>query len=82
MQKDNGEMKGELTTLQPTATTLLNPCDEGCESFQNHCYLDVSPKKTWDKASSFCESKNSYLIELTTHAEVEFASELIDMSWS
>ena len=75
MEKDNQELKGGLATLQ--ATALRKPCDEGWESFQHHCYLVVHKIKTWDNASAFCYSKNSYLIELTTDAEFEFAMELI-----
>ena len=75
MQKDNQELKWGLATLQSTA--LFKPCDDGWESFQHHCYLHVSQTKTWDDASAFCKSKNSYLIEITTDAEVEFAAELM-----
>ena len=85
MEKNNQELKGGLTTLQPTTTAHLNGCDEGWESFRHHCYLFVKQVKTWDDASAFCESKNSYLIELTTDAEFHFASEMLGgstMWWS
>ena len=75
VQKDNEDMKKELT--KSGATALLKPCDEGWESFQHHCYLFVNQYKTWDEAFAFCESKNSYLVELTTDAEFGFASELL-----
>ena len=71
LQKKSPPLK---TTTEPTA--LLNPCDEGWESFNDHCYLFVKVSKTWDDASAFCESMNSYSIELTTDAEFEFIGEL------
>ena len=92
MKGNQEEIKGDVTYLQTTLpplqkpslplqtttqpTTLLNSCDEGWESFNSHCFLFVEVPKTWDDASAFCESMNSYLIELTTDAEVEFIGEL------
>ena len=66
MQTDNYNMKRGLTK-----------CDDSWEGFNGHCYLVVLVRKKWKDASAFCGSKSSYLIEITTDQELEFATELM-----
>ena len=58
-------------------TPYLHSCDEGWRNFNGHCYLFVKGNKIWDDASAYCESMNSYLIEISTDEEREFAEELV-----
>ena len=87
LQTDNENMKSELnklqailitTTLKTTTTTTSLPrsCDEGWRTFNGHCYLFVEEEKTWDDASAYCENRDSYFIEITTDAELDFVDEL------
>ena len=89
VQNDNLKMKTELSKLQATTTTTplqtttttIKPipilCDGDWERFDDHCYLVVRQHKSWNDASAYCSSKNSYLIEITTDKEREFVSELV-----
>ena len=93
IQNDNENMRTELkklqatctcesttrqTTIEPTTTPFLQSCEEGWKYFNGHCYRVVTEYKMWDRASAYCEKKNSYLIEITTNAEFEFtATELV-----
>ena len=68
-----------LSTKQDELETkrqAFNTCDEGWDHFDGHCYLVVleGSGKTWDDASAYCESRNSYLLEITTDAELELAA--------
>ena len=67
------------TTTTTTTTTTPIPilCDGDWEHFNGHCYLVVLQGKSWDDASAYCTSKNSYLLEITTDTEREFAAELV-----
>lgn len=65
------------TESTPTTSSFLHSCDEGWKKFNYHCNLVVDEGKVWDDASSFCENRTSYLIEITTHEEAKFAVELI-----
>ena len=66
------------TTTKPATTTpFLHSCDEGWRNFNGHCFLFVKENKKWDDALAYCESMNSYLIEISTDAELEFAAEII-----
>ena len=65
------------TPTTTTSTPFLHSCDEGWRSFNGHCYLFVEEEKAWDDASSHCKKINSYLIEITSDTELEFAAELI-----
>ena len=65
------------TIPPPTTTPFLHSCDEGWRNFNGHCYLLVKELKTWDNASVACQNRHSYLIEITTDAEFEFAVELM-----
>ena len=67
------------TPLPTTMTTKPFPilCDGDWEHFNGHCYLVVRQYKSWDDASAYCTSKNSYLIEIKTDTEREFATELV-----
>ena len=62
------------TTIEPTTTPFLQSCDEGWKYFNGHCYRVVTEHKMWDRASAYCENRNSYLIEITTNAEFEFTA--------
>ena len=89
MQNDNEQIRTELSKLQASTTTTPLPttttttttipilCDGDWESFDDHCYLFVSQYKSWDDASAYCSSKNSYLVEITTDTEREFVSDLV-----
>ena len=65
------------TTTTTTTTTIPILCDGVWANFNDHCYLVVRQYKSWDDASAYCTSKNSYLIEITTDTEREFVSELV-----
>ena len=65
------DLQTELTKKQDGLT-----CDEDWSSYNGHCYLVVEESKTWDDASAYCENINSYLIEITTDAELKFAAEV------
>ena len=65
-QNDNIQMKQET-----------NVCDEGWEEFNGHCYLHRTKGEIWDAAAAFCESKNSYLVEITTDTEMDFINEFM-----
>ena len=90
VQNDNLKMKTELSKLQATTTTTPLPttttttttpipilCDGDWERFNGNCYLVVLREKSWDDASAYCSSKNSYLLEITTDTEREFVTELV-----
>ena len=63
---------------KPTKTPqFLQSCDKGWTNFNGHCYLIGLEDKTWDDACVFCKSMDSYLMEITSNAEFEFASELV-----
>ena len=79
LETENQELKqtiSELTKLQ--ATAFHNTCDEGWSIFNGHCYLLASVEKTWHEALAICESKTSYLVEITTESELQFISEFIN----
>lgn len=59
-----------------TKFDALTACEPDWTSFAFHCYQFQSQMKTWDEAVAYCESKNSYLVELTTDEEVRFVAEL------
>ena len=40
-------------------------------------YLIVEERKPWDDASLYCESMNSYLIEISTDTECDFVEKLM-----
>ena len=67
------------TTLGTTTPVTTSPlCDEGWTRFNDHCYLAaIEESKSWDDALAFCENRDSYLIELTTDAEREFALDFV-----
>ena len=69
------------TTAAPPPTTLRKSCDGGWLSFNGHCYLSKDRYITWDDAVAFCESKNSYLVEITTDAELRFVSSHFRWFW-
>ena len=93
VQNDNLKMKTELSKLQATTTVSTTPlpttttttttkpipilCDGDWESFDGNCYLVVRQFKSWDDASAYCTSQNSYLLEITTDTEREFVTELV-----
>ena len=60
----------EQTTTTTSATP--NQCEEGWISFDSHCYLIVQEYNSWDNASSYCECKESYLVEIDTDTELNF----------
>ena len=63
------------TTTEPLTsppTTFIQSCDEGWISFDDHCYLIVRKGKSRDIASTYCERRNGYLIEINTDPEREF----------
>ena len=68
-----------LTETTTVATTTQTPyiCEEGWKSFDGHCYLRVLEEESWDNASAFCESRGSYLLEITSDAELEYVGELM-----
>ena len=59
------------------AATLTTTCDGDWKHFNGHCYLVVRQYKSWDDATAYCTSKNSYLLDVTTDTEREFATELL-----
>ena len=72
------------TTAAPTTTTtttLRKSCDAFWESFNGHCYVTGNRYASWDEAVAFCESENSYLVEITTDAEFKFVSSFSHMFW-
>ena len=91
MQNDYEQIRTELSKLQatittttplPTTTTMTTKpfpvlCDGDWESFDGHCYLVVKQYKSWDDASAYCSSKNSYLLAINTDTEREFVTELV-----
>ena len=58
-------------------TTTATPLPEDWKSFNGHDYLVVLVYKSWDDASTFCESRNSYLAEVVADAEAEFMVHLL-----
>ena len=71
----------QQTTTPATTTPFLHTCDEGWRNFNGHCYLFILGEVgSWDNALAFCENRNSYLIEITTDAEREFAHELVSIT--
>ena len=85
VQNDNKKLQNayeqinrELIKLQAAMlATLTTTCDGDWKHFNGHCYLVVRQHKSWDDASAYCSSKNSYLLEITTDIEREFATELV-----
>ena len=83
IQNDNERMETELTKMKATlsssttTTGIFGPhsCDKDWKSFNGHRYLAVLEKEIWNDAPAFCESRQSYLIEVTTDEEFEFANE-------
>ena len=69
---NDSNTKGTTTEPLTSPPTFLRSCDEGWSNFDDHCYLIVKKGKSRDVASSFCELKNSYLIEINTDPEREF----------
>ena len=69
------------TTAAPPPTTLRMSCDGGWLSFNGHCYLSKDRYIRWDDAVAFCESKNSYPVEITTDAELRFVSSHFRWFW-
>ena len=69
------------TTIKPP--TRPDICDDGWRLFNCHRYLFVEQYKTWDDALSYCETRRSYLLEITSDIEYEFVStELRRLDWS
>ena len=75
------ELKTDLTKLQAASlsaivttpsTSQLHSCDQGWNLFNGHCYSVIEMGKTWGDASDDCRNMDSYLIEITTDAEVGF----------
>ena len=67
----------QTTTTKPTTTEttmqFLSSCDDGWRLFNGHCYLVVNVGKRWDDALAYCKKMDSYLIEITTDEERDFA---------
>ena len=72
---EKAQATSEPSTTITTATPT-NAFEEEWKSFDGHGYLLVPERKTWDVASDYCESRNSYLVEVATDAEAEFVIEL------
>ena len=86
MQSDYQEMKNENKALSQIIVEMQTeltkvkaslPCDEGWRLFHGYCYLVVKESISWDDASAYCENINSYLVEITTDTEREFAEKLL-----
>ena len=75
VEAENQAFKETISELK-TVIERHHPCFDW-ENFNDHCYLAVLERKTWDDASAFCESNNSYLVEITTDAELDFAADLL-----
>ena len=75
LQNAYEQINRELIKLQ--AATLTTTCDGDWKHFNGHCYLVVPRDKSWDGASAYCSSKNSYLLEITTDTERKFVTELV-----
>ena len=81
------EMQTKLTKLEDTSSSTtatiatflqhVHSCDESWTLSNGHCYLVVDEQKSWDDASAYCENISSYLVEVTTDAEREFAAKLL-----
>ena len=76
-----------FTTTTPT-TTALNPCDEGWQHFNGHCYwINPFPQdkfETWENAFADCRDRGAYLVEINDDAEREFLYDkyfLRDYEW-
>ena len=65
-------MQTEISKKQDALT-----CDDEWKRFNDHCYLFANEMKTWDDALAFCKNRNSYLIEIGTHEEFEFAADVV-----
>ena len=79
LEAENQALKQTIIDLQTELTKKQDrlTCDEDWISYNGHCYLSVEEKKTWYDASAYCENINSYLIEITTDTEFEFAAEVL-----
>lgn len=82
VQAENINIKRELTELKascviptPPTTPIAPQCEDGWKGFEGRCYLLVtSLRKIWADAATYCQARDSYLIEIYTDAEVEFVS--------
>ena len=75
LQNAYGQINRELTKLQ---AATLTTCDGDWGYFNGHCYLaELHQLITWDDASAYCSSNNSYLLEITTDTEREFVTEFL-----
>ena len=64
------------TTHAEITTNMYQPkCDDGWKYYGGHCYLFEGEVKTWAYALTNCREKNSYLIEISTNAELDFITE-------
>ena len=82
LEIENEELKQKISDMQVELTkfqaTALSTCDYGWSRFHSNCYLFVSRKQTWHNALATCESKDSYLVEVTTESELEFVGGLVN----
>ena len=79
LERSNNVMTDQFGQLEQQITTiLLRFFADGWKSHNNHWYCVVSDPKTWDQASAYCQSQNSYLVELTTDKEIQFVSALAE----
>ena len=64
------ELKGVEQVAERNKKILS--CDDGWQSFLDHCYFFSSKTMTWDKAMEFCQNNDSSLVEIDMDEEVQF----------
>ena len=82
LQRQLNEKENMMTKIQQGIEDLfaylgMSVCQEGWERFEHHCYLFSSQRQTWNEALSFCQARNSYLVELQSDDEIQFVGTLI-----
>ena len=78
LEIENQELKHTISNMKSDLTMLsfTISCDEDWTLFNDHCYLYIDKKQSWDDALATCKSKDSYLVEITSESELEFVAGL------
>lgn len=69
----------EMTTVQQELITVQasTSCEKNWTQFNSHCYLFVPKRQSWFDALKTCNSKDSYLAEMTSKSELKFVADLV-----